>query len=250
MTVAAFLITVVIAGAAAVFGGQHETRDHSGHISYGRQIAPIFALHCSGCHSESNPSSGFQVSTYKGLLAGGVFGQDIVPGFPDRSALVHFIEGFRGPDQRMPLGSRPLSSQQIWLIRRWIAQGAIDDNAATPCYTLRLPACTIAPGHPLRIGCKVSTAADLLLLLRGKNNRILYREEASIKDPPEQMNAGAPGQLLRWTLNYEKTWEPQVSVELVIRYTAADVHAMLKVDGANGFASATRRLDASFCAPD
>ena len=221
------LVLTMIAAVSPLFAGRHESRHSTAHVSYGRQIAPVFALHCNGCHGESNPSSDFQTSTYNGLRAGGVFGQDIVAGFPDRSALVNFIEGFRGPDQRMPQGSRPLTQQQIELIRRWISEGATNDHAATPCYTLRLSACTIGPGRPLHVACQVSAAADLLLFFRGKDNRVLYHEEASVKEMPKQMDAGAPGRLMNWTVNYENTWERQVTVELVIRYTAADLHAVL-----------------------
>jgi hypothetical protein len=219
-------------------------------VSYGRQIAPIFALHCYGCHGDSNPSSGFQISTYKGLRAGGVLGDDIVPGYPDRSMLVKFIEGFRGPEQRMPQGSRPLTGQQISLIRRWISEGALDDQAVTPCYKLVLPGCPIDPKHPLRVSSRISAAADLIIRLKDTNGHTLFREESSIKPGPERMDKGAPGDLLHWILNYETTWPKQVTLEFTIRYVPSLPHAELTVDAAGTVPRAMKTLRTSSCPPD
>jgi hypothetical protein len=173
-----------------------------------------------------------------------------VPGFPDRSLLVKFIEGFRGPDQRMPLNSRPLTANQIGLIRRWITEGALNDHAATLCYKLHLGAFSVAPGHPLHIFGKVSGTADLVLSIRDHNNRVLHAEEASVKQPPEQMDAGAPGQLLTWTVNHENSWPLQVEVELCVRYAPEPMEVLLSAHNDNGLTLSTRKLIQSQCAPD
>ena len=218
-----------VSGVAACYPKDHESDTP---ISYGRQIAAIFALHCNGCHGESYPSSALQTSTYSGLRAGGVLGDDIVPGSPDRSTLVKFIEGFRGPDQRMSQGSRPLSAPQINLIRRWIAEGALNDRAATLCYNLRLPVFPIVPNRPLHISCRVSVPADLVLYIK-EGNHTLYREEASIKQSPERMDRGAPGDLLSWTLSPRRTWPRNVTVELLIRYAPGGLRAALEAQDGN-----------------
>jgi hypothetical protein len=173
-----------------------------------------------------------------------------VPGFPDRSLLVSFVEGFRGPDQRMPLNSRPLTPSQIGLIRRWITEGALNDHAATSCYKLRLPAFSVAPGYPLHIFSRVSGAADLVLSVRDLNNRILHSEEASVKQSSEPMDAGAPGQLLSWTVNHEHSWPLQVEVELCVRYAPEPVEVLLSAYNDNGSTLSTRKLIQSQCAPD
>jgi hypothetical protein len=164
--------------------------------------------------------------------------------------LVRFVEGFRGPDQRMPLNSRPLTTSETGLIRRWITEGALNDHAATLCSKLRLPPFSVAPGHPLQIFSKVSGIADLVLSIRDHNNRILHSEEASVKQPPEQMDAGAPGQLLTWTINHESTWPLQVEVELCVRYAPEPVEVFLSAQDGNGSALSTRKLTQSQCAPD
>ncbi|HTF67897.1 MAG TPA: c-type cytochrome domain-containing protein, partial [Edaphobacter sp.] len=83
----------IAASVLAISSREHTPSGSQSRVSYGREIAPIFALHCNGCHGGSTPSSQFRVSTYPGLRSGGGLGDDIVPEFPDRSMLVKFIEG-------------------------------------------------------------------------------------------------------------------------------------------------------------
>src|SRR5205085_4335836 len=55
-------------------------------------------------------------------------GPGIVPGKPDESAVVQYVQGKFQP--RMPKGAKPLEDSEIALIRSWIAQGAVDDSTA------------------------------------------------------------------------------------------------------------------------
>ena len=73
-------------------------------------------------------------------MLGGNLGKVIVPGDPDRSLLIHFLEGRRGENHRMPKDSRPLSPAQIDMIRRWIAEGARNDDLPSNVYKVKLPA--------------------------------------------------------------------------------------------------------------
>ena len=63
----------------------------------------------------------------------------VIPGDPERSLLIHFIEGRRGEAHRMPLGGRSLSPAEIEMFRRWIAEGAKPDRApkSRPARVLR-----------------------------------------------------------------------------------------------------------------
>jgi len=99
-------------------------------VSYSREIAPLLVKHCGACHGvrRSVPRGDFSVVTYEDLMQGGGLTQTIVPGDPERSLLVHFIEGRRGEVFRMPLEAPPLTRAQIDLIRRWIAEGAKSDG--------------------------------------------------------------------------------------------------------------------------
>src|SRR5437868_14938771 len=88
-------------------------------VSYSREIAPVIAMHCSGCHGDSG---GLNLRSYRDLMLGGNLGKIIVPGDPERSLIVHFLEGRRGESHRMPKDGRPLTVAQIGTIRRWIEQ--------------------------------------------------------------------------------------------------------------------------------
>ena len=94
----------------------------------------IFDTSCalSGCHAGANPPQGMNLSA--GEAFGNIVGVPsqerpsllrVDPGSPDDSYLVHKIQGNSDiVGQRMPLGGSPLSSDQINLIRTWIANGA------------------------------------------------------------------------------------------------------------------------------
>ena len=94
-------------------------------LTFAQHISPILRLRCVHCHGQDGISSnGLDLRSYRTVRQGGNIGDDVVPGKPDSSTLVRFIEGRRGPEHRMPLHRRPLPPAQIRLIRQWIAEGA------------------------------------------------------------------------------------------------------------------------------
>jgi mono/diheme cytochrome c family protein len=104
-------------------------------IDFARDIQPIFAKHCYSCHGPKSEESGFRLDARERALAGGDYGPAIVKGKSDKSPLAMRIAGF-GDDERMPPeeGGKPLSPEQIALVRAWIDQGADwpdADDAAT-----------------------------------------------------------------------------------------------------------------------
>jgi len=184
-------------------------------VSYGRQIAPLFALYCTGCHGLSNPSSGFRITRFAALQTGGNMGDDIVPGHPGASVLMDFIEGKRGPRQRMPQDSAPLTTAQIELVRRWIQEGATNDGAESPCFELRIPNVALSSSTPLEVSARIAAPAFLTLAV----SPTLYREEASVNAPKERANIAAPGEWIHWRLIREPGWPSSVDVTLRIQYS-------------------------------
>jgi mono/diheme cytochrome c family protein len=93
--------------------------------TFTRDVNPILRRNCVRCHGRDGiASNNLDLRTYQGVMHGGNMGDDVVPGNPERSVIVHFIEGRRGPEHRMPLHRKPLSKAEIALIRRWIQEGA------------------------------------------------------------------------------------------------------------------------------
>jgi mono/diheme cytochrome c family protein len=189
-------------------------------VSYSRQVAPIFALHCNGCHGDDG---GLGTRSHAGLMRGGNLGKVVIPGDAESSLLVHFLEGRRGEAHRMPLGGRPLSPVQIETIRRWIAEGATNDAAVPPKRTLKLAKVSLAQGRILRVFCRVDTESYLTMTVRdSRNQRTLFEAVASIKSPKERVDAGEPGELIWWDITAGKGWPKSVSIDLTIQYAAAE----------------------------
>jgi len=99
-------------------------------ISFKEDIKPIIQIRCLECHKpggEGYNKSGFDLSTYKGLMKGTKFGAMVIPGNAFMSNLIVMIDGRAGAALRMPHGKKKLSSCERKLFRQWINQGAKDN---------------------------------------------------------------------------------------------------------------------------
>ena len=215
-------------------------------VSYRKQIEPILAFHCVGCHGDDGVASGLDMRSFSKLRKGGERGNDVVPGDPESSGMVRLIEGQRGIRHRMPLRSRPLTHEQIDQIKSWIKAGARDDASQVPVQRLALGGLRWSRAGRMRISCKVPAEAYLVWRLRASPaGRTLYRQGASVRQKPEEMNAGAPGQWIRWTLGRELDWPASVDVELEIRYAASEpIGASLVVTDETGLELGSREYRA------
>jgi hypothetical protein len=96
-------------------------------VSFEKDIRPVLAKQCVGCHQPASRQSGLMVTSYADFLKGGSKGPGFVPGKPDESSVIAYLTGKASP--RMPFGGKPLPDEQIGLFRRWIADGAKDDSS-------------------------------------------------------------------------------------------------------------------------
>ena len=93
-------------------------------VDFARDIAPIFADRCVGCHGPEKQRSGYRLDVRATALTGGeLSAPNIVPGDAAGSPLVRYISG-ADPEMEMPPRGEPVSAQEIALIRRWIDEGA------------------------------------------------------------------------------------------------------------------------------
>jgi hypothetical protein len=99
-------------------------------LSYSEDVAPIFRGWCVSCHQpggEGFEASGFDLTTYEGLMQGTKFGPMVLPGNPDESNLIVLLAGRASAELQMPRNHKPLPlclRQNIW---KWIFQGAEDN---------------------------------------------------------------------------------------------------------------------------
>ena len=183
-------------------------------VSFHADVAPIFAMHCNGCHGEAGKLS---LRSHSDALRGGNLGKIIIVGDAERSLLIHFVDGRRGEAHRMPIGGRPLSARQIETLRRWIDEGAKTDAPAAKQILRRTDV-----RLPTRITCRIPVAAYLTIeLLHPATGAVLWSETASLKSPPEQNDAGPPGQPLHWDLRQAPGWPAAVNVQLTIEHAAS-----------------------------
>jgi mono/diheme cytochrome c family protein len=131
----------------------------AGGVSYVRDVAPIFARNCAGCHGTNNPRNKFSVNTYNSLMAGGERGDDIVPGKPEESLLVLLLKGEEQP--RMPR-NRALRDDLIEKVELWVKQGAKFDG--TGQFTPETPLAQIVPSADEELKTKVAAMSESDLL--------------------------------------------------------------------------------------
>jgi hypothetical protein len=181
-------------------------------VSYSREVAPILAFHCNRCHE----GPGLDTRSYAGLLRGGALGPAVIPGDPERSPLAQFVEGRRGEARRMPLGEPALAPQEVALLRRWVAEGAGEDEDTTPRYELKVGG--LKRGR-LEVRVWSPERAYLIVSVRDKKGRVLLERAA----------AGTESQ---WRLEPERGWPGRVQVVLVVKYAAREPSgARLEVNG-------------------
>ena len=91
-------------------------------ISYTNQIQPIFNVNCTSCHVGGGAAT-LDLTSYDGVMSGGVSGLSILSGDNENSELYIRIILPEGTAGSMPPND-PLSQEEIDLIGDWINEGA------------------------------------------------------------------------------------------------------------------------------
>jgi hypothetical protein len=122
-------------------------------VTYAKDIRPMFEASCFRCHTGDRPKAGLRLDSLDSVLKGSREGRVIIPGESEHSALVIAVArldeesamppkgrgGSRGGPGRpgsggqQPQGGsgggppqppKPLTAEQVSLIRAWVDQGA------------------------------------------------------------------------------------------------------------------------------
>jgi len=85
------------------------------HPSFSASVYPLLQSRCAVCHGQQGELS---MESLKSILRGGKSGPAVIPGRPEASPLL-----------AVPTGGHPgqLTSEELNMIRRWIADGALDN---------------------------------------------------------------------------------------------------------------------------
>jgi formate dehydrogenase gamma subunit len=87
-------------------------------VTWDGVVGAFFEPACTGCHGSAVQTSGLDLSSFAGAVAGGNRGGGVVPGDPDGSVIVQIMEAGGHPAQ--------LSAEDLGALRDWIASGAAE----------------------------------------------------------------------------------------------------------------------------
>jgi len=104
-------------------------------VDFATEIVPIFKANCVACHAANDAEADLDLETPQSILKGGSSGPVVVPGESGKSRLMMMAAHRRKP--AMPpadnkVGAKPLTPEQLGLLRLWIDQGAKGTAATRP----------------------------------------------------------------------------------------------------------------------
>ncbi len=93
-------------------------------VDFTREVRPLLVKRCLACHDAEHAKGGLRLDSREAVLKGGKSKQPtLVPSAPTKSELVKRITT-HDPDELMPPKGGALTSAQVALLTRWIAEGA------------------------------------------------------------------------------------------------------------------------------
>ncbi len=97
-------------------------------VGFARDVRPILSDHCFACHGPDDKArkAGLRLDTQEGAFGALESGAHaVVPGKPEDSEVIGRVES-HNPDEQMPPPKfgKPLSPEQVTVLRRWVEQGA------------------------------------------------------------------------------------------------------------------------------
>lgn len=120
-------------------GSMDNPGDPISNVSLARDVQPILAARCTGCHSDGGfaDRAGIPMLLSEGDSHAAVTGVAsdvddtltlVVPGDPDASYFLEkIVSDAPARGARMPLFSGPLDDREVETIRVWIQEGALDN---------------------------------------------------------------------------------------------------------------------------
>ena len=116
------LAAVLLAPPPLLFAQAQAQAGNVAAVDYDRDVRPILAERCFGCHGERQQQSGLRLDLRQAALRGGDYGVVIVPGNAAESKLIKRLIGSEAGLQMPPTG--PIPQHEIETLRTWINAGA------------------------------------------------------------------------------------------------------------------------------
>ncbi len=148
-------------------------------VSYFRQVRPILQESCQGCHQPAKREGGLDVTSVPAIIKGGESEEPgVVPGKPDASNLLGLVAAKPGRPPEMPKAGKPLSAEQVALVRRWIAEGARDDSPPAAKAAIDQDHPPVYPAPPIITSLAFSPDGTLLAV-SGYHEVLLHKADGS-----------------------------------------------------------------------
>ncbi|MEY3458420.1 MAG: hypothetical protein RL215_1577 [Planctomycetota bacterium] len=117
---------------------------------YDRDIQPLLARHCYDCHGPETQESRLRLDRRSSVLRGGDSGEPgLIPGKPDESHLLRLVRGIDAGQVMPPEPADRLTTAEIRLLERWIADGAQWPGSETETPSEQSPASSHWAFQPL-----------------------------------------------------------------------------------------------------
>ncbi len=102
-------------------------------VDFGKEVVPILKRNCLACHHQKEAEGGLVLETIDTILQGGDSGHGVVA--KDISASLLFTRASGAEEPLMPpedneVGAKPLTPQELGLLKLWIEQGAPGDSVS------------------------------------------------------------------------------------------------------------------------
>lgn len=124
----AALLFLLASGSVVVADGS--TADGST-VDYTRDVKSIFRERCYACHGALKQEAGLRLDTGSLAKTGGHSGATIVAGDAEHSPLIERISA-SDESVRMPPEGKPLTTDQIRVLTRWVESGAVSPDDEQP----------------------------------------------------------------------------------------------------------------------
>lgn len=146
-------------------------------VDFSRQIQPLLAERCYGCHGLKRQESGLRLDQREAALKGGDHGPAWLPGKSGESLIVAVLAGAHKEVQAMPKKGEKLTSEQVGWFRAWVDQGAIWPSTPVSKADARLDHWAwkppVRPAIPSTSGSKkVSNPIDAFVAARLQRERL------------------------------------------------------------------------------
>lgn len=170
-------------------------------VDFETEILPILKRNCLACHHEKEAEGGLILESLEKIRVGGDAGEGVIAGSPETSQI--FIRATGSEDPLMPpednsVGAKPLTPEELGLMKLWIQQGAkgTDGTAKEMIQWQPIP-------ESIRSVYAMDVAADGSLVVVGRGNRVVLfdlqtnQELGSLVDPSLQMGDVADYDLIQ-----------------------------------------------------